>query len=134
MSTISIETNRDVIMRYFESDHTDASMMAEDVVFTDMASGQEHRGRNGVLQMLNYVYHVAFEATAVTRNLIFGENNAVWEGDFIGRHIGEFAGVPATGKEVNVPLTVVYDLANGQITRARIYFMASAFMRQLGGG
>ena len=129
---MSVETNRTVMMQYFESDHSDVSMMAEDVVFTDMATGQEHHGPDGVRQMLNYVYHIAFEATAVPQNLIISENNAVWEGDFIGKHIGEFAGIPATGKVVNVPLTIVYDLADGRITRARIYLMAPVLMQQLG--
>jgi hypothetical protein len=31
------------------------------------------------------------------------------KGDFVGKHIGEFAGIPATGKDVRVPLCVVYD-------------------------
>ncbi len=46
-------------------------MMADDVVFTHMATGQEHRGPEGVLQMLNYLYHIAFDADAETKNTIF---------------------------------------------------------------
>ena len=131
---MSVEKTREVVMGYFESDHGDASMMAEEVVFKDMASGRESHGREGVLEMLHWIYHVAFDATATPRNLIFGENNAVWEGTFSGRHIGEFAGVPATQREVEVPLTVVYDVENGQIARARIYMLASVLMQQLGVG
>jgi hypothetical protein len=47
--------------------------------------------------MMRYFYHVAFDATATTRTVLFGEQNAMIEGDFVGKHIGEFAGVPATG-------------------------------------
>ena len=129
---MSMESTRKTMMQYLNSDHSDVSMMAEDVVFTVMATGQEHHGRDGVLGMLNYFYHAAFDATAATRTTLFGENGAMIEGEFIGKHIGEFAGIPATGKDVRVPLCVVYDLENDQITRGRIYFEMPALFQQLG--
>jgi len=131
-ATMSVESTQTTMMRYFNSEHGDVSMMAEDVVFTIMATGQEHHGREGVMGMLRYFYHVAFDATATTRTVLFGEHNAMMEGDFVGKHIGEFAGIPATGKDVRVPLCVVYDLANDQITRGRVYFEMPALIQQLG--
>ncbi len=129
---MSVDSTRETMTRYFNSAHGDVSMLAEDVVFTVMATGQEHRGRDGVMSMLTYFYHVAFDATAITRVTLFGERNAMVEGDFVGKHIGEFAGIPATGKDVNVPLCVVYDLENDQITRGRVYFEMPALLQQLG--
>jgi steroid delta-isomerase-like uncharacterized protein len=129
---MSVESTQATMMRYFNSEHGDVSMMAEDVVFTVMATGQEHRGREGVMGMLNYFYHIAFDATATTRTVLFGENNAMVEGEFVGKHIGEFAGIPATGKNVSVPLCVVYDLEDDQIKRGRVYFEMPALMQQLG--
>lgn len=129
---MSIESTRDTMMRYFNSQHSDVSMMAEDVTFTIMATGQQHHGREAVVGMLTYFYHVAFDATATSRVVLFGENNAMVEGDFVGKHIGEFAGIPATGKDVNVPLCVVYDLENDQIKNGRVYFEMPALMAQLG--
>lgn len=67
-----------------------------------------------------------------TRTTLFGEQNAMSEGDFVGKHIGEFAGIPATGKDVRVPLCVVYDLENDQIKRGRAYFEMPALLQQLG--
>jgi len=130
--TMSAETTREVMTKYFNSEHSDASMLADDVVFTIMGTGQEHRGKEGVLGMLNYFYHIAFDATADTKNTIFADQQAVIEGDFIGKHIGEFAGIPATGKDVRVPLCVVYDLENDQIKRGRVYFEMPALLQQLG--
>ena len=129
---MTVEQTREVITRYMDSKHSDVSMMAQDVVFTNMATGDEHRGPEGVLQMLNYVYHIAFDADAETRNMIFADGKAVLEADFVGRHIGEFAGIPATHRSVRVPLCVVYDLEGGEITRGRIYFETPALLRQLG--
>ena len=129
---MSMQSTHEKMMRYFNSEHSDVSTMAEDVIFTVMATGQEHKGREGVLGMLNYFYHVAFDATATANLTFFGENNALWEGEFVGKHIGEFSGIPATGKAVRVPLCVVYDLENDQIKRGRIYFEMPALLQQLG--
>ena len=129
---MSVESTREVMMRYFNSEHSDVSAMADDVVFTIMATGQEHSGPEGVLGMLNYFYHIAFDATAETKNTIFADGQAVFEGDFVGKHIGEFIGVPATNKAVRVPICVVYDLKNDQITKGRVYFEIPALMQQLG--
>ena len=131
---MSVQRTRDAVERYLNSAHTDLSMMADDVVFTTMATGDEHRGVEGVKRMLRYVYHEAFEAKAETRNRIYAENNAVLEGDFVGKHIGTFAGIEATGRQVRVPLCVVYDLQDGRIVRGRVYLEGPVMMQQLGAG
>ncbi len=63
---MSIESTRETMLRYFNSAHGDVSMMADDVVFTIMATGQEHHTPEGVMGMLNYFYHIAFDAIATT--------------------------------------------------------------------
>lgn len=129
---MSNESTQTVITKYLNSGHSDLNMLAEDVTFTVMATGQESRGREAVSGLLNYFYHVAFDANADTRTLIFGEKSALWEGTFFGKHVGEFAGVPATNKDVRVPINVVYDVENGQIKSARIYFEMPVLFQQLG--
>lgn len=131
-TTMSVEKTREVIEYYWSSSHSDVSMMADDVVFRIMADGQEARTPEGVLAMLKYFYTIAFDADVTTDNTIFSNGQAVWEGTFQGRHIGEFAGIPATNKEVRVPLCVVYDLADDQIKAARVYFEMPALLKQLG--
>jgi steroid delta-isomerase-like uncharacterized protein len=129
---MSVERTSEIVRQYWDSEHSDVSMMADDVVFTVMASGQEAHGPEGVLQLLNYFYHIAFEATAENTMEVIENGKAVWEGVFVGKHIGEFAGIPATGKDVRVPLCVVYALEDEQIKRARIYFEIPALLAQLG--
>ena len=127
-----LERTREVMSRYWESEHRDVSMMAEDVVFTHMATGAEHSGPEAVLRMLDYMYRQAFDATAEIRSRLCGESQAVLEADFVGKHIGEFAGIPASGRAVRVPLCVVYDLEGDRIKRARVYLEMPVLMRQLG--
>jgi steroid delta-isomerase-like uncharacterized protein len=128
---MSTERTREVMSRYFASNHADTSIMTDDVAFTIMATGQTHRGREDVLQMLDTFYHVAFDATAETRLTLFGDSNAMIEAEFVGRHIGEFAGIAATGRQVRVPLCVVYDLRDGRISSGRVYFEMTRLMQQL---
>jgi len=130
---MSVETTQKIIKRYLDSNHSDLSMMADDVVFTNMATGDKHRGPKEVSEMLHYIYHVAFDAHAETKNLIFTESNAVFEADFVGKHIGEFAEIASTNKPVRVPLCVSYDIENEKIKRARIYFEVPALLAQLNG-
>ena len=129
---MSVESTRAAMMEYLNVDHSDTSMMADDVVFTVMATGEENHTPEGVLGMLNYFYNVAFDAKAETKTMIFGDGNAVLEADFVGKHIGEFAGIPATNKDVRVPLCVVYDIEDGKIKRGRVYFVMPVLMKQLG--
>ena len=128
---MTVESTKKVMNQYLISQHSDASMMAEDVVFTNMATGDQYHSPEGVLQMLNYIYHIAFDAKAELKNSLFDEGRAVFEGDFVGKHIGEFAGIPATNKNVRVPLCVVYDLENEKIKTARIYFEMPVLLQQL---
>ncbi len=129
---MSIESTRATMEKYFAGDHDVGDVMADDVVFTIMGTSQEHKGPEAVQQMLDYFYKIAFEARAERKHIIFGESSASAEFDFVGKHIGEFAGVPASGKEVRVPLCVNYDLEGGKIKRARVYFELPVFLQQVG--
>ena len=129
---MSIESTRATMTQYFEDDDAAAGLMTDDVVYTRMATGEEHRGKAAVLAMLTDFYSVAFRGKAVAKNIFYADQHAVGEWDFVGKHIGTFEGIPATGKDVRVPLCVVYDLENDKIKRARIYFEMPVLLRQLG--
>lgn len=129
---MSIESTRETMNRFFNAQHGDVSMMAEDVVFTLMSNGDESHGKEAVQGMFAYLYHIAFDATTIPRLVVFDEDHAVLEAVFSGKHIGDFNGIPATGKDVRVPMCVVYDVAGGLIRQARIYFELPALLKQLG--
>jgi predicted ester cyclase len=129
---MSLERTRELMNRYFSSNHADVGALADDAVFTVMSTGQQYRGPKEILQMLNYFYHVAFDADAESSGNVIADGKAVFEGTFTGIHIGEFAGIPATKKKVRVPLCVAYDVDNDKITNARIYLEMPVLMKQLG--
>lgn len=109
----------------------DVQYVTEDAVFTSMNTGEETHGREAIGQMLNYFYHVAFDARAEITNKVITEKKAVLEFNFVGKHIGEFAGMQPTNKEVNVPTCVSYDLENGLIKKGRVYMLVDVLMKQL---
>jgi hypothetical protein len=127
----SISLSQKNMEAYFASH--DVQYVAEDGVFTHMSSGERYEGREAVRQMLNYIYHVAFDARAEITNKVITENKALLEARLIGRHIGEFAGLQPTNKEVDVPFCVSYDLENGLVKNARVYMMNDVLMSQLKG-
>lgn len=110
----------------------DLKYVAEDAVYKNFTTGQEHRGKAEIGALIHYMYHLAFDAKPEVKNLTVTEDKAIFDGFFKGRHIGEFAGIAPTGKEVNVPISVSYDLKNGLIKEARIYMLQSVLLQQLG--
>ncbi len=127
---MSLDANRRALQGYLV-EH-DERYLASDAVFTDMSSGQEWTGREAVAGMLHWFYEVAFDATFENRTLVVDEEHGMLEGTVVGRHIGEFAGVPATGRNFRAPICVAYDFRDGQIARGRFYFAVPAFLAQVG--
>jgi steroid delta-isomerase-like uncharacterized protein len=127
---VSIETTAAIMQRFWEGHGADA--VTEDAVFTDIASGQSWAGREAVAGMLEYFYHGVFEARFEPERTYIADGSAAVEGRFIGVHQGEFAGVPATGREVDVPLAIFYTVDERGITEGRVWFMVSSFLQQVG--
>ena len=50
----------------------------------------------------------------------------------IGTHAGEFMGIPATGKQVDVPGVVIYRIEDGKIAQHWIFLDNMTLMQQLG--
>lgn len=118
------------MLNYFDTH--DIRYVAEDAVFRDLGTGAVYRGKTEIGAMLHYIYHVAFEAKSEVTSYIITEDKALVEGVFRGTHIGEFAGMPPTQKQVSVPLAVCYDLKDGLVQEARIYMLDHLLMQQLG--
>ena len=126
---MSLEETQRVLEAYWE-EH-DPRYVAEDAVFTMQPTGEVIRGRDAIAKHLAGFYHGALEAEAVRTNAIFSDGKGVLEARVVGRHTGMFAGVAPTGRDVDVPLCVTYELGDGLITRARIYLMVNVLLKQI---
>jgi predicted ester cyclase len=110
-----------------------ATYFDDDVTFSVVGTGQEVKGCDAVEQFIRYFHEQAFDAEPKEKNMIVGDGQATLEADFVGTHIGEFAGVAATGKQVNIPYALVYDLKNDKITALRFYMPMDVLLQQIGG-
>jgi predicted ester cyclase len=109
-----------------------ASFLAEDATLSMEGTDQHAVGREAVEQTIRFLHERAFDAQPELKSLVVDRGKATVEGYFVGTHIGEFAGVPATGKRVNIPYSVAYDFRRGAIVALRIYMPMDELLRQLG--
>ncbi|AQT81284.1 ester cyclase [Mycolicibacterium litorale] len=56
------------------------------------------------------------------------------EFDLLGTNLGEFYGLPPTGKAFRVPVIAVFSFDGDRITNERIYFDAATLVNQIGRG
>ena len=131
---MSVETSERVLREYGEallSRGDFARFFTDDVLWTTMETGHEIRGREAVRDYIVALHTTLFDARPVIRNTAAGDSVALLEADFVGKHVGEMGGVAATGKTVDVPYCVVYDIDGDRISALRAYFPVAALMEQL---
>jgi|SRR4051794_19714777 steroid delta-isomerase-like uncharacterized protein len=109
-----------------------ATYFDDDVTFEIVGTTVTARGRQAVRDLITWLHTQAFDATVKVRTLVADEGQAALELEFIGTHTGDFLGMAATGKSVNVPYCVVYDVHGDKITALRIYMPMEMFSQQLG--
>jgi ketosteroid isomerase-like protein len=102
-----------------------------DVVWTFMESGDQVHGRDAVRDVIVAAHRTSFDAHPELRGLVVGDGTAMLEAVFIGRHTGEYMGVPPTGLDVRRPYCMAYDVAGGSITALRSYFPTVSLVAEL---
>ena len=106
---------------------------SEDVIVSLVGTDQGAEGPDGAEGWIDYLHKEAFEARPELRSMIVSDGQAAAEFDFVGKHVGEFGGMAATGREVRVPYCMVYELEGEKIGALRGYMPMDVLMRQLGG-
>ena len=73
----------------------------------------------------------AFDTTVTTEHLHAAGSSAAAEILWRGRHIGPFYGIEATGRPVELPVAVVFELGGGLVTAERLYWDRALLAEQL---
>ncbi len=105
--------------------------LAERVTYTVMETGEVTSGRTAVVRLTDHLYRGAFAASLDLRGLVVEGQRAFLEADFVGTHVGEFAGLSPTRRTVGVPFAVAFDLADGKIAALRVYLPLDTLVRQV---
>jgi predicted ester cyclase len=110
-----------------------ADFFTDDVTLDMVGAGQSAQGRAQVEGFIRFAHEQAFDGRPEVKSLTvdFDGSRAAVEFDFVGRHTGEFAGIPATGRVVRIPYSVHYDLTNGGISALRVYGLADGLVSTL---
>ncbi|MET1059263.1 MAG: nuclear transport factor 2 family protein [Nocardioides sp.] len=108
-----------------------ASFFSEDVLWTTMETGDQIRGRDAVRDFIVALHTQLFDASPELHGLAVTDGTASLEASFVGKHVAEFGGVPATGTEVRMPYAMFYDVDGGRITAVRAYFPVAALVQTL---
>jgi steroid delta-isomerase-like uncharacterized protein len=132
--TRQTEQSRQVMSEYLDvllarGDY--ARFFSDDVAFRVMGTDQEAHGREGVEQFIRYLHEIAFDSDPQVVNVIVSDDQAALEAIFVGKHIAEFAGVPASGKQARLPYSVCYTIRDGLIAELRAYVAMSELVRQI---
>ena len=131
---MSVQDTEQTIREYLDallSGGDFASFFADDVRWTTMETGEEIRGRESVKGFIIALHNQLFDARPELRNVTTADGVAAIEAVFVGTHIAEFAGVPATGATVRLPYSMFYDVADGKIVALRAYFPITTLVGQL---
>lgn len=64
----------------------------------------------------------------------FADDAIIAEFDLLGTNLGEFYGLPPTGRAFRVPIVAVFFFDGDRITNERIYFDTASLLRQIGRG
>jgi steroid delta-isomerase-like uncharacterized protein len=134
--TMSLEATTQTMNSYLDTllERGDFSQFfTEDVQWTTMENGQKIRGREAVRDFIVALHTQLFDARPELRSVAIADGTAALEADFVGVHIGEFAGIPATGADVRVPYSVFYDVSDKGITELRAYMPLRQLVADLEG-
>ena len=131
---MSVEATSKTIRSYLDAllargDFADS--FTDDITWTTVGTGPELQGRQPIRDFISWMHTQAFDAHPKVKTLVVGDGQAALEADLVGTHTGEFLGMPATGKAVQVPYCVVYDLRDDKIAAVRAYMPMEPFAQQL---
>lgn len=113
-----------------------AEQVADEVVVSNIATGDEYVGKAGYLEMVRSWRGAIPDLSYEAIHLSVGRRRAVAEFEISGTHTRPFVTprghLPPTGMEVVLRFCEVLDLDNDQITGIRSYFDSHSLLRQFG--
>lgn len=131
---MTVTDNNALVLRFVEEFWSKGNLsVADELMADDVIIHQPQVGGVAGLKAFNTYLRTAFPDWRSTPEELISEGDMVaerWTGR--GTHRGEFQGVGATGRVVEVPGVVFYRIAHGKIAEFRGHFDQFSMMQQLG--
>ncbi len=106
--------------------------LCSDPIYKIMATSATFKGQAQVAQFYTGLFAGVPDANFELINVFVGEEGVVEESILRGTQHGALFGIPPTGREVALPLTIVFPIVRGQIMGERLYFDLATLAKQLG--
>ena len=129
-------SNKAILRRLFEKVYNQGDLqaadeiMAADFVNHNPAPG-EAAGREGFEAFVAYLRRAFADFQITVEDQIAEGDKVVTRFTISGRHAGEFAGFPPSGKLVSVPAMALHRIVDGQIREGWFNWDALGLMQQL---
>jgi steroid delta-isomerase-like uncharacterized protein len=108
-----------------------ATDYADDAVIESPTAGV-HRGREAAEKALRAIFSAFLDLTVSPDYLIIDGGSVASVITLEGTHIGDFLGIPPTGKQFRMPAVFFYQLENGKIVRERRIYDFTGLLIQIG--
>ena len=117
---LSAEAERQLVERLYQSFNGAAPDMLDEVLADDwqdtpMAPSQEP-GREGMKLMVRAFLAAFADLRIMPQEVVVADGRAAVRLELSGRHIGEWMGVAATGREFSIAMHELHHIADGRIT------------------
>jgi steroid delta-isomerase-like uncharacterized protein len=106
--------------------------LTPDCLFEDVPLGERFTGHAGAAGYYQRWWRAFPDLTWVPRRRAFTEDGVVSELTARGTHKGDFWGLAATGRQIELPVTIFVTFAEGRMSGERLYYDLVTLLRQLG--
>ncbi len=102
-------------------------------VFEDIPLGQIYKGREGAAEYYQTWWNAFGIIVKPNRGIQWTiDGNMVAESRYVGTHTGEFFGLKATGRSIDLPFVVIIGFKEGLMLGERFYYNLPYLLDQLG--
>ncbi len=108
-----------------------ATDYADDAVIESPTAGV-HQGREAAEKALRTIFTAFLDLTVTVDHLLIDGDHVANVITLEGTHIGDFLGIPPTGKRFRMPAVFFYQLENGKIVRERRIYDFTGLLVQIG--
>jgi steroid delta-isomerase-like uncharacterized protein len=95
-------------------------------------NGEESDGEAAVRDLLQGLMAGLPDFHAETRKIHHADDAVIAEARITGTHDGPWAGIPATGRRVDIPIVAIFDFEEDRLVCEKAYYDVATILRQIG--
>lgn len=131
--------NKQILQRFFDKIYNEGELrIADEIVATNYVNHNpapgEAPGREGLKAFVAYLRRAFADFHIAIEDQVAEGDKVVTRFTISGRHAGEFAGIPASGKLATVTAMSIHRIDGGQIQESWLNWDALGLIQQLGAG